>query len=253
MVRFVGLAVLGMVFIMAVVPAVVSVAGAFMWIAPWMLIGAACWAIMGRGPRRRRLGGTYRHSSVCGGHSTRPTYIRPSQQRPDPWGDNWWAAPRSQTRPAQTRPAPSAKPAAPPAKPVPTLPAELQAQVDRVRASARELQQRMTGVPRLSVDLYLLDRITQDYLPRTIDSFLAIPEADRTRAEQAGGNTAVAELTEQLALLQAKLEDIASNLHRHDLDRLLANRRFLEERLNGQPESLPAENSSPTTAEPISF
>ncbi|MGH2468974.1 MAG: hypothetical protein ACRDGF_02790 [Chloroflexota bacterium] len=253
MVRFVGLTVLGIVFVMAVVPAVLSVAGAFLWIAPWVLIGTACWAIMGRGPRRHRLGSHYWHSSACDGHSTRPTYIRPPQQRPDPWGDNWWAAPRSQARPAHTRPVPAAQPATPPAKPAPTLPAELQAQVDHVRASARELQQRMTGVPRLSVDLYLLDRITQDYLPRTIDSFLAIPEANRARSEQAGGKTAADELGEQLALLQAKLADIASNLHQHDLDRLLANRRFLEERLNGQPEPLPADGSSPTTAEPVSF
>jgi hypothetical protein len=41
---------------------------------------------------------------------------------------------------------------------------------------------------------------------------------------------ALDELRAQLDLLDARLDDIARDLQRHDLDQLYANRRFLEER-----------------------
>jgi hypothetical protein len=46
----------------------------------------------------------------------------------------------------------------------------------------------------------------------------------------ANGTTPLQELKEQLALLDSKLDEIAEDLQRHNQDRLLANRRFLEER-----------------------
>ncbi len=74
-----------------------------------------------------------------------------------------------------------------------------------------------------------------DYLPRTVHWYLALAPTTRERVVAANGKTALQELREQLDLLDSKLNEIAEDLQRRDLDRLLANRRFLEERFGQQP------------------
>jgi len=50
------------------------------------------------------------------------------------------------------------------------------------------------------------------------------------------GRTALQELRAQLALLDSSLDAITQNLQQQDLDGLLANRRFLEERFEVEGE-----------------
>ena len=80
-----------------------------------------------------------------------------------------------------------------------------------------------------SHDLYLVRQTTADYLPRTIAAYLAIPGLDDPPVG-ATGRSALEELRAQLQLLDQKLDEITADLQRHDLNGLLANRRFLEAR-----------------------
>jgi len=62
-----------------------------------------------------------------------------------------------------------------------------------------------------------------------VHAYLSVPQAADPLLG-ASSTAALDELRAQLNLLDSKLDEIAQNLQRHDLDQLLANRRFLEER-----------------------
>jgi hypothetical protein len=110
------------------------------------------------------------------------------------------------------------------------LPADVQARVERIREKVAFLLTQSDRFPPFSQDLYLVRQTASDYLPRTLNAYLALP-GERAEQPLAGtGTTAHQELKAQLDLLNAKLDEIARDLQRQDADRLLANRRFLEDR-----------------------
>jgi len=117
----------------------------------------------------------------------------------------------------------------------PELPIDVQVKVEQIRRKVDVLLSYADRFPPFSQDLYLVRQTASDYLPRTINAYLALPK--QTAAEKpliAGGRTAYQELKAQLDLLDSKLDDIAQDLQRQDSDRLLANRRFLEERFGSR-------------------
>jgi hypothetical protein len=69
-----------------------------------------------------------------------------------------------------------------------------------------------------------------DYLPTTIESYLALPASYATGRAVQGNKTPLDVMKEQLDLLDAQMGEIAEAVHRRDSDRLLANGIFLEER-----------------------
>jgi hypothetical protein len=84
--------------------------------------------------------------------------------------------------------------------------------------------------PPFSQDLYLVRQTASEYLPRTISTYLSLPQEAAEKPLSTNGKTAHEELKAQLDLLDSKLDDIAQDMQRQDTDRLLANRRFLEQR-----------------------
>jgi hypothetical protein len=141
---------------------------------------------------------------------------------------------RTTARP-RSRPAPRPGPARPvqpsPPKPTPRreLPIDVQVKVEQIKRKADVLLGYADRSPPFSQDLHIVRQTTADYLPRTTEAYLALPGTDDP-VVAATGKTALQELREQLELLDSKLDDIAQDLQRQDLDHLLANRRFLEER-----------------------
>jgi hypothetical protein len=141
---------------------------------------------------------------------------------------------RTTARP-RSRPAPRPGPARPvqpsPPKPTPRreLPIDVQVKVEQIKRKADVLLGYADRFPPFSQDLHIVRQTTADYLPRTTEAYLALPGTDDP-VVAATGKTALQELREQLELLDSKLDDIAQDLQRQDLDHLLANRRFLEER-----------------------
>jgi hypothetical protein len=124
-------------------------------------------------------------------------------------------------------PAATRAPLAPPADPLLRLPLGVRAKAEQIRLKAemvsREFEQARMG----SRNLYILGRIQAEYLPATLQSYLALGGDDRARSPD--GRTGQQVLRDQLELLDGKLDEIADDLQRENFDRLLTNERFLEE------------------------
>ncbi|HEX6511178.1 MAG TPA: hypothetical protein VF157_02690 [Chloroflexota bacterium] len=135
--------------------------------------------------------------------------------------------------PRTFRPRPSPGPL-PPRMQKEQLPLDVQVKVEQIRRKVEVLLQRQNAFPFGSQNLYVVRATTEDYLPRTLDAFMAVPPAWRDRP-MASGKTPLQELKEQLSLLDAKLDEIAQDLQERNFDRLLANRQFLEQRFGRAP------------------
>jgi hypothetical protein len=168
---------------------------AFLGATPWLLFGLAIWA-------------------GC-------TLLRPRRRYYSPLPPQWE---RARVREPYRRPDPPR-----PVESKPTLPLDVQVKIDQVRHKAELLEREKDRFPFASEDLYVVRATRADYLPRTVDAFLALPHLAREKV-MANGKTPLQELKDQLALLDSKLDEIAEDLQRRNVDRLLANRRFLEER-----------------------
>jgi hypothetical protein len=183
---------------------------------PWLLIAAGVWLFWHEDGPRRRYG----------------KHARRAWGGPRPISS---AASARQAQPAATAPTSAAAAARPAAPPQPELPIDVQVKVEQIRRKVEVLLGYADRFPPFSQDLFLVRQTASEYLPRTIEAFLRLPEPSRTAAlGGADGRTPLQELTTQLDLLDAKLDEIARDLQRQDLDRLLANRRFLEERFGGR-------------------
>jgi len=188
---------------------------------PVLLIGLGAWLFWhedGRHARRERRGRGPRAVPARASADSR------QQSTAQPPADKRSAA---ATNPRPLRPA--------------ELPIDVQVKVEQIRRKVEVLLGYADRFPPFSQDLYLVRQTASDYLPRTINAYLALQKQTAGAAEKpliAGGKTPHQELKAQLDLLDAKLDDIALDLQRQDTDRLLANRRFLEERFgsrDGQP------------------
>ncbi|MDQ3809718.1 MAG: hypothetical protein M3336_05450 [Chloroflexota bacterium] len=181
---------------------------------PWLLIGLGAWLFWrddgqhGRRHHRRRQ--RYQHDQQAHrarhGSAQRPTPLVPpaDQAAPEP-------TPLRRARPAE-------------------LPIDVQVKVEQIKRKADVLLGYADRFPPFSRDLYLVRQTTTEYLPRTLQAYLALPPQAVDRPLAPGGPTPRQELQQQLDLLDGKLDEIAQDLQRQDVDRLLANRRFLEER-----------------------
>lgn len=112
------------------------------------------------------------------------------------------------------------------------VPPELIVRIQRIELIARtEVLPRLDCLPPGSVDLYLIEQTAREYLPTAIDRYLRLPAGYVSRQPGSDGATALEVVTDQLSLLETELRRIASVVQRVDMDRLLAHRRFLSDRL----------------------
>ena len=210
--------------ILIVLAFVFSVGGVFWafggaW--PWLLIGLGAWMFWHEDSR-------YRGSRSAD---------RGSRQR-------------GRTRPSKTTPGIRLVPAEVPQSPIPAprspkeLPIDIQVKVEQIRRKVEVLLGYADRFPPFSQDLYLVRQTASEYLPRTINAFLAIPLETVDQPLAMTGRTARDELKAQLDLLDSKLDEIAQDLQRQDADRLLANRRFLESRFSEHRGDSPLQGSA---------
>ena len=135
-------------------------------------------------------------------------------------------------RPARQRPS-ERRPASPARR---ELPIDVQVKAEQIRHKVDVLLGYADRFPPFSQDLYIVRQTAADYLPRTLSAYLALPGTNDPPLD-ATGRTALGELRAQLAILDASVDEITQNLQRQDLDGMLANRRFLEERF-GPPDGV---------------
>lgn len=114
------------------------------------------------------------------------------------------------------------------------LPADAQSKVAEIRQEILALLPHAAQFPPGSPDLYVVRRMAEDYLPTTIQAYLALPPDYAKGRTLQGGRTPLQVLNEQLDLLDDKMDEITEAVRRRDSDRLLANGLFLEERF-GRP------------------
>jgi len=111
------------------------------------------------------------------------------------------------------------------------LPPEVMTRLRGIELAIRsEILPRLDGLPLGSAELYLVERTACEYLPTAIDAYLRLPPGYVSSQPGSHGRTALAVLLEELDLLEAEMRSVASAVHRADMDRLLAHKRFLVER-----------------------
>jgi hypothetical protein len=169
---------------------------------PWLLILAGVWLLV----RTQRNTPARQRARISTRRHTQPVSRSGSLQKVEQA-----ARPRQDARPARE------------------LPIDVQVKVEQIRRKADVLLGYADRFPPCSQDLHIVRQTAAEYLPATTGAYLVLP-GDDDPVIAASGKTALQELTEQLQLLDSKLDDIAQDLQRQDLDRLLANRHFLENR-----------------------
>src|SRR6266550_4257761 len=154
---FVALMLAGMVF-----------AGVF-WVIgaswPWLLIGLGMW-LFWRGDGRHRRARRHRLAWETGGqHARSDRHARPV-----------WDQPAGEQRSARKEQAKSKTPGES------ELPIDIRVKVEQIRRKVDVLLGYADRFPPFSQDLYLVRQTASDYLPRTIDTYLAM--ADKQAAEK---------------------------------------------------------------------
>lgn len=171
---------------------------------PWLFFAFLAWVFLEIGRRPRQEKWAQRQREYRAHRSARPR-AEPASARPEPM--------------------PPSQPAQPP-----ELPEDVRALVEKINAKVEVLLGYGARFAAYSKELYLVRETRREYLPRTIQAYLAVPPERREQVMVSTGKSPLQELREQLELLDAKLTEIAETIEVRDLDRLLANRRFLEER-----------------------
>ena len=114
------------------------------------------------------------------------------------------------------------------------LPAPAMAKLLEIQREIADLIPMAAQFPAGSQDLFVIQRTATDYLPTTLRAYLALPPQYAATKVVADGKTALQVLSDQLELLDSKMDEITEAAHKQDSDRLLANGRFLEERFGNR-------------------
>lgn len=113
------------------------------------------------------------------------------------------------------------------------VPPEVIIRIQRIDCTIRsEILPRLDCLPLGSVDLYLIERTAREYVPKAVDGYLRLPSDYVSSQPGSAGRPALHVLVEQLDLLDSEMRRVAEVVHRTDMDRLLAHRRFLVDRFH---------------------
>jgi hypothetical protein len=129
--------------------------------------------------------------------------------------------------PSWTPPGAPPPPSAP--DPFARLPVDVRGQADRIHGKATALLQQAGRFSAGSRNFHLVRRTLDEYLPATLHSYLSLPPGSDDRVAAPDGRSTIQVVRDQLALLETKLDEVANDLWQSDVQRLLANERFLEE------------------------
>jgi hypothetical protein len=110
------------------------------------------------------------------------------------------------------------------------LPPELAAKVGQISQTILEILPKVQTSTIDRQDLFALERTVAEYLPNTIDAYLTLPRAYANSRVVQDGKTAKDLLGDQLDLIEEKMEAISEAVSKDDLNKLLAQGRFLEDR-----------------------
>ena len=113
------------------------------------------------------------------------------------------------------------------------LPVGVVPQVRAIEDALRELLEHVAataGSATSAQERFTLAATVNDYLPTSIDTYLALPPAFAQTHRTLGGLTPGDELLEQLVLLDSAVRDLALAVYSGDAERLSTQGRFLDSR-----------------------
>jgi hypothetical protein len=111
------------------------------------------------------------------------------------------------------------------------VPPEVLTRLQRIELTIRtEILPRLDCLPLGAPELYLVERTVSDYLPTAVEAYLRLPNGYVSSQPGSNGRAALDVLVEELDFLHAEMRQVAEVVHRTDMDRLLAHKRFLIDR-----------------------
>jgi len=111
------------------------------------------------------------------------------------------------------------------------VPPEILSRMQRIELTVRtEILPRLDCLPLGAPELYLVERTVSDYLPTAVEAYLRLPSGYVSSQPGSHGRSALEVLVEELDFLDAEMRQVAELVHRTDMDRLLAHKRFLIDR-----------------------
>lgn len=105
------------------------------------------------------------------------------------------------------------------------------AKVESIRDSTLDVLPQIVEGGAGNYDLFTVRQTALDYLPETLEAYLELPPTLARVHPIRNGKTAKQILLEQLTLIDDTMKDVVINIHQQDANQLLANQRFLEDRL----------------------
>lgn len=113
------------------------------------------------------------------------------------------------------------------------VPPDVILRMQRIELTIRsEIVPRLDCLPPGSLELYLVERTARDYLPTAVGTYLRLPSDYVSPRPASQGWTPLQVLLEELDLLETQMRRVAEIVHHVDMDRLLAHRRFLNDRFS---------------------
>lgn len=110
------------------------------------------------------------------------------------------------------------------------LPPELAAKVASIAQTILEIVPKVDASTIDRQDVFVLERTVTDYLPSTLNAYLTLPRAYANSHVVQDGKTAKDLLSGQLDLIAEKMQAISEAVSRDDVNKLLAQGRFLEDK-----------------------
>ena len=109
------------------------------------------------------------------------------------------------------------------------VPPPIMLRIQRIELTIRsEILPRLDCLPLGARELYLVERTACEFLPTAVETYLRLPRGYASSR----GATAYEVLVDELDLIEGQMRRVAEVVHRCDMDRLLAHRRFLTDRFN---------------------
>jgi hypothetical protein len=112
------------------------------------------------------------------------------------------------------------------------VPDSVQARVERVAGTVRQIIPRLDHLGANSVAAHAVVRTATSYLPEAVAAYLRLPRDFADRRPVSGGKTSLTILCDQLDLLGSKMDDLFDAACRADADALIAHGRFLAEKFS---------------------
>lgn len=117
----------------------------------------------------------------------------------------------------------------------PQLPPAAQTHLTNILAAVAGIEPKLRAIDPNNLSVISVRQILADYIPTTLTAYAALPPRVRSSTRFGDGRTAEMQITEQLALLERQMDEVADNLSRGDLTALENQGRFLDEKFR-EPE-----------------